>query len=808
MTNLTHYQHQFWTNLASNRDKTAMESAGHSITYGQIKSIIVALDEKFDREQHLTFIATRSIESAIFTVFALMTGRSFSPISNKVPKSTIEYYLSQTSSHDLIDPTKVMDVGTTNKSSLNTHEVIEKIKSNDDIEKIQYILFTSGSTGTPKGVPISFKNLQAYYDAAIKLISPTRDDIFSQTFDHSFDLAIHDILLSMSSFAKLIILNQDELRRPTYAISTYKITIWFSVPSLITFFEPSDKTNVFSNLRIAMFCGEKFFTEHAFYLRGLGIKNIQNWYGPTEATIACSCYQFRSNETKETLPIGTPFEGSEFYFYKDNHGQQLFIGGNQVFKDYTVGNPDAFENIDHKRYYKSGDLISISDDQTYIVGRNNSMAKINGYRVDLNEIENAASTITSNANIVALAVNNGSSIWLIVENFLNFTEREFLDQLAPLVPEYAQPKKIHIIPEFPRSIAGKIDRNALAKRIEDTIKANIAEKDLISQLNHNVKISNLGLDSLQTMRLLLQLETMTSRKLSFEQVEQFLNMTIREILLNKDNQRGIISRKPQFLTKSHVYTNSRCRRFSVIYHKHRKYISDDTKYIAIGSSGLFHALGMFQDHDTDIINFCTPGMSLDAIGKLCYKISSIDKKDIKIIFEIDPVMLTEERPKGDFALKNGYVPRPPLFKFGSSEYDYFDKENGFKVLQQNKNLNKMMWQERREVVIKTCYADTHMWTEGQLEKIRHAYLTLTKSFETVYTFIQPLRSEPDTENLQNLVASLLSDAIIDTSVQFLKLDHNSYEYADFQDINHFSVQGAARFKNDLKNSQDEHKNDK
>ena len=748
MTNLTSYQHQFWENLASNRNSTAMETADNSVTFGQIERILLDLDDKFAREQHLTFRASRSIESAIFILFALMTGRSFSPISNKVPKKTIEYYLSQTSSTVLIDPKEVIDVKSTEKEFENSYDFTNKVKSNHDTEKTQYILFTSGSTGTPKGVPISFKNLETYYNAAKKIINPNRNDIFSQTFDHSFDLAIHDILLSMSSFAKLVILNQDELRRPTHAISFYKITIWFSVPSLITFFDQPNKIDAFENLRIAMFCGEKFFTEHAFYLHGLGVKKIQNWYGPTEATIACSYYQFTSNETRETLPIGMPFDGSAFHYNEEDDGHQLLIGGDQVFASYTVANPDVFQNFEKKRYYKTGDLISIDEGEIYIVGRNNSMVKINGYRIDLNEIENAASTIISNANIVALAINNNSSVYLIVENSLSITETEFLDRLASLIPEYALPNKIYVTQEFPRSIAGKIDRKALSKKVQETIEPDKEKNDLLSKLNRNVKISNLGLDSLDIMRLLLEIEKITCKKLSFEQVEQLLNLTIRDILLDKDTEKSITTRESQILTKKHVVINSRCRRYSVIYHKHRKYISDETKFIAIGSSGLFHALGSFKPKDTNILNFCTPGMSLDAIDQLCQRISLVNRKKIKIIFEIDPVMLTEERPNGDFLLNKGYVPRPPIVKFGSSEYDFLGKRNGFASIQKDNKSQKMIWQEQREVVIKACYQNSDMWNDVQLRKVKNAYSSLARSFESVLVFIQPLRSEPKSNALQ------------------------------------------------------------
>ena len=117
-----------------------------------------------------------------------------------------------------------------------------------------------------KGVPISFENLTTYWRNARRIINAERHDIFSQTFDHSFDLAIHDVLLAITSFAKLVILSKDDLKDPVQSIEKYKITIWFSVPSLIPLFRLKSGDSDLHTLRLAMFCGEKFYTEHAQYL--------------------------------------------------------------------------------------------------------------------------------------------------------------------------------------------------------------------------------------------------------------------------------------------------------------------------------------------------------------------------------------------------------------------------------------------------------------------------------------------------------------------------------------------------------------
>ena len=220
--------------------------------------------------------------------------------------------------------------------------------------------------------------------------------------------------------------------------------------------------------------------------------------------------------------------------------------------------------------------------------------------------------------------------------------------------------------------------------------------------------------------------------------------------------------------------------------------------MAIGSSGLYRALGSFRGTDSDMVNFCTPGMSLEAIKVLCKRISLIDRKDIKVIFEIDPVMLTDERPKGDFLVYQNSVPRPPFLSFGSNEYDYQRTKNGFALIQQKNKRQKMLWQKKREKIIEECYSNTKIWNNNQVSHIRKAYSYLNKSFETVLVYIQPLRSIQKIDLLQEEISKILENVKGEQEISFLDLDDVKYEESDFQDLNHFSSIGAEKLKKSLK----------
>jgi non-ribosomal peptide synthetase component F len=60
---------------------------------------------------------------------------------------------------------------------------------------IAYLLFTSGSTGQPKGVPIAQSNVRSYLQYVCDRYDVNETDRFSQEFDLTFDLSVHDIFV-------------------------------------------------------------------------------------------------------------------------------------------------------------------------------------------------------------------------------------------------------------------------------------------------------------------------------------------------------------------------------------------------------------------------------------------------------------------------------------------------------------------------------------------------------------------------------------------------------------------------------------
>jgi non-ribosomal peptide synthetase component F len=131
-------------------------------------------------------------------------------------------------------------------------------------DDVAYILFTSGSTGRPKGVPVLHRNVDAYLRSIHGRYAFTRDDVVSQTFDLTFDLAMSDLFTAWGCGGTLVCVPPPAMAVLKEFIAYHGITVWFSSPSVISLarrrgLEPGS----LPSLRLSMFCGEPLLRHDA-----------------------------------------------------------------------------------------------------------------------------------------------------------------------------------------------------------------------------------------------------------------------------------------------------------------------------------------------------------------------------------------------------------------------------------------------------------------------------------------------------------------------------------------------------------------
>lgn len=340
-----------------------------------------------------------------------------------------------------------------------------------------YIMFTSGTTGTPKGVGVTWRNLYSYVRNQLSLEIFREGDRFSQTFGITFDLSVHNIVMSVAVGGTLCIMNEKNKYNIMNYIQETRPDIWFSVPSIVKYVKPSrTEESKHHSPRVSLFCGEPLYWHDVIYWRKrFPETKVINYYGPTEATISISHRVVDEKELHESdkggiVPLGRIFPKNKYLILSDGKSSEgeLLLRGEQIVSSYLDGDRGAFLTIGKEKWYRTGDIVREDDGELLYVGRDDQQVKINGHRVELLHLEAIINMKYREANCVVVKVESrmGDKLIVVEEGEGVITMRGIIEAMKDSVPLYMIPKGIIHIKRLPRTTSGKIDRTLVTKLIE------------------------------------------------------------------------------------------------------------------------------------------------------------------------------------------------------------------------------------------------------------------------------------------------------------------------------------------------------
>jgi non-ribosomal peptide synthetase component F len=376
-----------------------------------------------------------------------------------------------------------------------------------DASDLAYIMFTSGSTGRPKGVPIRQHNISAYLEFIIGEYEIGPDCRLSHTFGMAFDASVYDMFCAWGAGAALVVPDRKDLHNPVDYITRRGLTHWHSVPSLVAIAQGLGKLPLgrATGLRHSVFGGERVSVQHCELWREVAPNSrIHNNYGPTETTITASAYTLPEDRGRwpatpnDSVPIGAVHRHLESLIVgaeSDIEGE-LCIRGPQRFDGYLDANDnvgrflrmtgprgeilvDPAEPVTAEHWYRTGDRVRATPDGLVHLGRLDDQVKIAGYRMEPSEIEAAACRFPEVTQAVAVAVPGAGRSDAIAEIgrseprlSLFYTGRaldpgEFARRLREVLPRQMVPRTFHHVEAIPLNVNGKVDRRALAARLEE-----------------------------------------------------------------------------------------------------------------------------------------------------------------------------------------------------------------------------------------------------------------------------------------------------------------------------------------------------
>jgi amino acid adenylation domain-containing protein len=360
-----------------------------------------------------------------------------------------------------------------------------------DPDSLAYLLFTSGSTGIPKGVMVAHRNATHFVDAMVERYGVSERDRFSQMFDLTFDLSAFDLFVAWERGACVCCPSPKEKLLPASYVADSRLTIWFSVPSTGVLLSRLRKLQpgIYPSLRLSLFCGEALPAELLrSWSRAAPNSRIENLYGPTELTIACTAYPWDPQRSpaeceQGLVPIGYPCPGMTALVVDESlrevapgEAGELLMTGPQLSLGYwddpertaaAFVTPPGRDGV----FYRTGDRVRRPRGPAPLVylGRIDNQIKVQGYRVELEEVE---AVLRESAGAEVAAAIGWPATASGADGIAAFLPAEAGDleaireRLKARLPPYMLPRDIHLLSEFPLNANGKVDRRALRGMLE------------------------------------------------------------------------------------------------------------------------------------------------------------------------------------------------------------------------------------------------------------------------------------------------------------------------------------------------------
>lgn len=357
----------------------------------------------------------RSPEVVVSILGVLKAGAGYMPIDTGLPVKRIAWMLEETRAPVLLTSQKYtaslpdsrpetvfLDQdwdSIMRESSGNLHTAIK-------MDDLAYIIYTSGSTGKPKGAMVRHANLLNYISWAKDFYLRGEQLDFPLFSSLSFDLTITSIFVPMVSGSSIVIYPEDEASGLTVldVFEDNLVDIVKLTPAHLALIKQVNPES--TRIRKMIVGGEDFKRSLALQVSELFDHKVEiyNEYGPTEATVGCMIHRFDPDQDQApSVPIGHPINNTQIYILDQQLNPvptgvvgEMCIGGASVAKGYLhredltaqkfIANPFKAG----ERLYRTGDLARWTEaGQMQFLGRADHQVKLQGYRVELGEIESS-----------------------------------------------------------------------------------------------------------------------------------------------------------------------------------------------------------------------------------------------------------------------------------------------------------------------------------------------------------------------------------------------------------------------------------
>ncbi|MCT4352597.1 AMP-binding protein [Streptomyces sp. Je 1-79] len=347
-----------------------------------------------------------------------------------------------------------------------------------DATRTRLLLTTSGSTGTPKIVPIPAEGFDAFADWATGEFELTRDDVALSYAPLNFDLALLDVWTFLRLGAQVVLVDKDRATDAPHLrnlVAGHGVTFVQGVPMLHRLLVQDGPE--YAAVRTIVTTGDALAPELLRPMADAFPKaRFHNVFGCTE-TNDSFIHPIDPLGPAAAPPIGRPLAGVRAIVVDADGELVTGAGTGELLVStpfQTAGylrsalNEQAFTVRDGRVHYRTGDIVSRTDDGLYrLEGRADWQVKVRGVRTNLQEVETVVASHPDVAEAVVVALpdeRTGVRLHAHVTRRPStaLTGLRLRTHVSGHLPRHAIPSSVHVTETpIPRTSTGKPDRNLI-----------------------------------------------------------------------------------------------------------------------------------------------------------------------------------------------------------------------------------------------------------------------------------------------------------------------------------------------------------
>ncbi|GAA2595356.1 hypothetical protein GCM10010399_27360 [Dactylosporangium fulvum] len=532
----------------------AIETAGESVTYGELERLADAVAWQLERHgagpgRTLFVVPNRDPLLVAVLVAAFKAGATLALADPRLPVPYLRSCADAARADLVLDLAGVGLPGAVTgfADTPSPRRYVEERLGPDDPA---FITFTSGTSGTPKAVIGRYGSLTHFFDWMDRVLGPLRGHRFGMCSSLGHDPLQRDIMTPLYLQGTICIPAEEDLTDvgafPRW-LAGERVEVACVNPAAIGLLAGAG-AGALPALRRVFCVGAALTRGHARDLMRVAPNaRLVNLYGSTETQRAVGFYRLPTaraglDAVPVVVPVGTGMKDAELLVVTPGLRRCLpWQRGQIVVRSRYVGlgylddadataakfRTDVPVGEDPVPSYLTGDVgYPTPRHGVVFTGRDDAQVKINGHRVELEQVTEVCRDhpLVRDAATVAVGVDGLPTLATFLvptDRSVRFDPATFRAALAERLPAYMVPHRVATVPELPLTRNRKLDTATLVEwarepsavavpdageaEIEESVRDFVRRHAGLEEPPTDVPLADLGIDSLRFASLVSQL---------------------------------------------------------------------------------------------------------------------------------------------------------------------------------------------------------------------------------------------------------------------------------------------------------------